>query len=74
MSESADMVKVAWEDIKYPKRWVHNPAKRTSVDRYGNEVSDLDMARRTDHALSMLQMQQSNIITRREAMERMVFE
>ena len=90
MSESAEMVQRAWDDIRYPKRWVQTPSRRTWTDRYGNEVSDLMLAKagvagnpryyenqatqqELDHMLSMIQLSNTNIVTRREAMEKVAF-
>ena len=72
MSESGDMVKVAWEDIKYPKRWVRQPHKRTWINDHGQEITDLELAQ-GEHILSAMQLMDTSNITRREAMERMVF-
>lgn len=63
MSASRDMVKRAWEDVRYPQQWVRLPHMRAWKNRNGEVVSDLELMQRMEQGL----------ITRREMMERMPF-
>ena len=61
MSASRDMVERAWEDVRYPKRWVRLPHKRAWIDGNGRELTDLEL----------MQLTQQGLITKREMLERM---
>ena len=72
MSESGDLLKQAWEDIYHPVVWIRQPHKRSWINDHGQEITDLELAN-GQHAISAIQLMENNVITRREAMERMVF-
>ena len=63
MSESADMVKRAKEDIEYPQRYIvrEDPSLAIAYLDDGTWMTYLELAN-------------EGFITKREAMERMVFE